>query len=117
MLRAPCCLLFVALAACADAGGVRLVAGRADTVIVNSRKSVPQNLRLVDAEGAARQAKRAQLQLVRGDGVELSNDGHVKCSRPSDAEIAAMKYTRLRERTRVRCVARNSTVVTGYRRD
>ena len=87
MLRARRCLLFVSFAACADADAVRLVAGRADTVIVNGREFVPLNLRLVDAAGGMREATGAQFRLVRGDEVELSNDGHVKCSRPGDAEV------------------------------
>jgi len=88
MSRRPCSVFVIALVACADAGPLRLVAGRSDTVIVNSRESVPVNLRLVDSAGVARQAKGAVIRLVRGD-VELSKDGQVKCNRSSDVEIAA----------------------------
>lgn len=102
MLRTSYCLLFVASAACADGGAVRLVGGRSDTVIVNSRKAVPLNLRLVDAKGVVRQAKRAQFRLVRGDELELSNDGHVKCSRPGDAEVAAT-HGKLSTRVTIHC--------------
>ena len=88
MSRLPCSVLVIALVACADAGPQRLIAGRSDTVIVNSRELVPVNLRLVDSAGVVRQAKGAVIRLVRGD-VELSKDGQVKCNRSSDADISA----------------------------
>ena len=89
MLKLLCSSLIIALVACTDSRPVRLVAGHSDTVIVNSRRFVPLNLRLVDAAGGTREARGAVLQLVRGGDIELSNDGFVKCSRSSDASITA----------------------------
>ncbi len=74
--RISCAVIALVVVACADARPVRLVAGRADTVIVNSRKWVALNLRLVDAAGESRAAKGAEFQLLGGD-VELSKDGQV----------------------------------------
>lgn len=89
MWKPLCSVPFAVLMACSDAGPLRLVAGRSDTVIVNSRGLVPLNLRLVDTAGIGRQAKGVVFRLVRGDNIEVTKDGQVKCSRSSDGEIAA----------------------------
>lgn len=102
MLRASWSILFLAVAACVDERPVRLVAGRSDTVIVNSRGSVPLAVRLVDVNGVERRARGARYQLVAGRDVELANDGHVKCDRRGDAEVAAT-YGELATRVTILC--------------
>ena len=91
MLRAGRSILFLAVAACVDARPVRLVAGRSDTVIVNSRGSVSLPVRLVDANGAERVARGVRFRLIPGGDLELANGGRVACDRPGDAEVEATK--------------------------
>jgi len=101
MLRASWSILFLAFAAC-DARPVRLVAGRSDTVVVNSRESVPLAVRLVDVNGVERRARGVRYQLIAGGGGELANDGQVTCDRRGDAEVAAT-YGELTTRVAVLC--------------
>ena len=91
MLRASWSILFLAVAACVDARPVRLVAGRSDTVIVNSRASVPLAARLVDVNGVERRARGVRYQLIAGSDVELANDDHVSCDGRGDAEVEARR--------------------------
>ena len=102
MLRASWSILFLALAACADARPVRLVAGRSDTLIVNSRGSVSLAVRLVDVNGVERRGRGVTYKLITDGEVELANDGHVKCNRRGDAEVVAT-YRELATRVTVLC--------------
>jgi len=102
MLRAGWSILSLAVAACIDAGPVRLNAGRSDTVIVNSRGSVSLAVRLVYVNGGERQAKGVRYRLISGGDLELSDDGRVMCYRRGDAEVAAT-YGHLSTRLTVLC--------------
>ena len=102
MLRASWSVLFLAVAACVDARPIRLVVGRSDTLIVNSRESMPMAARLVDMNGVERRARGVRYQLIAGGEVELANDGHVTCERRGDAEVAAT-YGELATRVTVLC--------------
>ena len=66
MLRAGWFIVFLAAAACVEARPVRVVVGRSDTVIVNSRGSVPLAARLVDANGVERRARGVRYQIISG---------------------------------------------------
>lgn len=89
MPRAFWSVLFLAVASCIDARPVRLVAGRSDTVVVNSLEAVPIAVRLVDANGVERRARRVRYRLIKGPEVALSGDGRVRCDGPGDAEVSA----------------------------
>jgi hypothetical protein len=57
MRRTGWSVLCLVVTACGEAPPVRLVAGRSDTVIVNSRMSTQLAVRLVDGNGVERLAK------------------------------------------------------------
>ena len=102
MPRASWPTLFLAVAACVDARPVSLVAGRSDTVIVNSRGSVSLPVRLVDVNGVERRARGVRYRLIPGGDIELADGGRVTCDRPGDAEVEAM-YGDLSTRLTVLC--------------
>ena len=88
-MKASFCLLVVVVVACSDRRAVRIVAGRSDTVIVNSREAVPLDLRLVNASGDTRPAKHAHVTQASEGVVELAANGKVKCNGAGDAELSA----------------------------
>ena len=102
MPRAGWPILFLAVAACIDARPVRLVGGRSDTVIVNSRGSVSLPVRVVDVNGVERRARGVRYRLIPGGDLELADGGRVTCDRPGDAEVEAM-YRDLSTRLTVLC--------------
>ncbi len=102
MLRAGWFILLLAVAACGDARPVRLVAGRSDTVIVNSLASVPLAIRVVNADGLERRVRGVRYELIAGGELELTDDGHVMCDGRGDAEVAA-SYGGLEMRVTVLC--------------
>lgn len=82
--------LVVGLSGCNDPDAVRLVAGRADTVVVHTRESAPPVLHLVDSAGERHRARRVRFQLVSGSGVGLEDDGSIGCGdAPADAQVRA----------------------------
>lgn len=91
MLRAGWSILLLAVTACLDARPVRLAAGHADTVIVNSRGSVPLAVRLVDANGIERKARGVHYRFIAGRDVALAGDGRVTCHGRGDAEVEAAR--------------------------
>lgn len=102
MLRASWSILFLAVAGCTDARPVRLVAGRSDTVIVNSHRSVLLAVRLVDANGVEHRSTGVSYQLIAGGDVILAEGGRVTCGRSGDAQVAAT-YAGLSTRVTVLC--------------
>lgn len=80
------CALALPLPGCGDGAPVRIVAGRADTVIVHGRSGTPLGARVVDTRGSERRARGLGYHLATGD-VTLSDDGEVTCRGRGDAEV------------------------------
>ena len=78
------------LGACADGRAVRIVAGRSDTVVVNSRQAVALDVRLVSASGQTRPARNVDLKLLRGD-LDLVGNEAVRCSVAGDAALTVSR--------------------------
>lgn len=80
--------LILVSAAC---GGppTRLVAGKSDTVLVNSRRPVVLPIRALDAKGNERRANGVRYELVSGDSVRISPTGVVTCPRRGDTHVRA----------------------------
>jgi hypothetical protein len=66
---------------------VRLVVGKADTVLVNSRAPVQLPVRLLDANGNELQVSGVRYERLSGDSVTISGLGRVTCTRAGDAEL------------------------------
>jgi hypothetical protein len=88
-------LLALAAASCDRASArmlgapARLVAGRADTVLVNSRHATQLPVRVLDSAGHELPATGVRYSWVSGDSVAVSDSGHVTCGRHLDAELRA----------------------------
>lgn len=95
-------ILFLVVLGCADARPVRLVAGRSDTVIVNSRGSVSLAVRVVDVKGIEHAARGVRYRLTPGGTFKLGADGRVTCDRPGDGQVEAT-YEDLSTRVTVLC--------------
>jgi hypothetical protein len=67
----------------------RLVAGRADTVIVNSRHATQLPVRVLDSAGHELPAGSVRYAWVGGDRIAVSDSGHVTCDRRLDAVLRA----------------------------
>src|SRR5437868_6543519 len=67
----------------------RVVVGRSDTVLVNSRKSTLLPVHVLDAAGHQLNASGLTYQVVSGDTVGLSARGAVTCSKRGDARLRA----------------------------
>lgn len=103
------------LVACGDTTAMRLVAGRADTVVVHTLESERPVLHLVDSAGERRRARRVRFQLVSGSGVGLGDDGTIRCEAPADAQVRATSG-RLMTLVTVLCRPLRGFNVTGVRR-
>ncbi len=88
--HASAVMLFLTVAACVREPA-RLTAGKSDTVVVNSRRSVQLPVRLVDAAGRTLGSRGVRYEWVSGDRVPLSDDGRVTCERPADAQVRATR--------------------------
>jgi hypothetical protein len=66
---------------------VRIVAGVADTAVVNNRQTVPLPVRMLDATGRELAPRGLRYELVSGDRIQLSEDGRVTCDRSGDATV------------------------------
>lgn len=93
MRRVVFALLPLAVVSCERASArplgppARLVAGRADTVVVNSRSAVPLPVQVLDEAGHDLPTSGLHFERVAGDPVALSPDGRVTCARRADAEM------------------------------
>lgn len=90
------------VAARAVGSPARLVAGRADTVIVNSRHATQLPVRVLDSAGHELPAASVRYAWVGGDRIAVSDSGHVTCDRRLDAELRATLGT-LSTRLVLRC--------------
>jgi hypothetical protein len=95
MRRLVSILAPLALAACDRVSArtvgapARLIAGRADTVIVNSRHATQLAVRVLDSAGHELPAGSVRYAWVGGDRIAVSDSGHVTCDRSLDAELRA----------------------------
>ena len=78
----------VATAACARRPA-RLVAGTSDTVVVNDTLSVPVPMYGLDASGRRVAVRGVRFDSMSTNGIHLSADGDVTCSRRADATARA----------------------------
>lgn len=67
----------------------RLVAGRGDTVIVNSRRPVQLPMRVLDEAGHHLDSTGVHYEWVAGAPVSVSTTGVVNCAEPGDATVRA----------------------------
>jgi hypothetical protein len=86
-------LLPVVIAGCERASArplgppARLVAGKADTVVVNSRSTVTLPVQVLDAAGHELPVTGLRFERVSGDSVKLAATGRITCDRRSDAAV------------------------------
>lgn len=83
----------VATAGCGGAHAVRLVAGKSDTIVVNSRRRVELPVEGVDARGREVRLRDLRYRVVAGDPLPLSSDGHLQCTARGDAQVLASAGT------------------------
>jgi hypothetical protein len=68
---------------------VRLLAGAADTLVVNNRRPVPIPIRALDVAGRAVPATGVRYAWMAGDSLDVTADGMVTCRRRGDATLRA----------------------------
>lgn len=103
-----CAMLPLALASCERASArslgppARLVAGKSDTIVVNSRNAVRLPVQVFDDAGRELPAQRLNFELVSGDPLRLSPSGQITCERRGDAEVL-VSLGALSQRFALRC--------------
>jgi hypothetical protein len=100
--RIAASLAWPALAACTGGTPARIVAGDADTVVVNNRRPIAIPVRLLAADGRELRASGLRWRWVSGDRLPLTPDGQVTCARSGDAEVRVSRG-RLATRVVLRC--------------
>jgi hypothetical protein len=80
------CAALVVLASCTERP-VRIVAGVADTAIVNNRQPVQLPVRMLGATGRELDSRGLRYEWVSGDRIRISEDGQVTCERSADAVV------------------------------
>lgn len=88
MRRIPFIVLFATLA-CTDAPPVRLVAGRADTVIVHNRQPVQLPVFGFAKDGDTVNVRNLRFHRVSGDPIRVTSRGMATCDRAGDATVEA----------------------------
>jgi len=92
-LRPTTCFLILALASCERASArtagapARLVAGSADTIVVNSLHPTMLPVQVLDDAGRTLPPQQLSFTRVAGDSLALSPSGRVTCRRRGDAEV------------------------------
>jgi hypothetical protein len=84
----PCVVALAMLTACKGTPA-RLVAGTADTVIVNNQRPVQLPIRVLDAAGHHLEKTGVQYRWTGGMPVSISATGVVKCTETGDAMVRA----------------------------
>ena len=84
-----CIGILAVTVACTSRRPVRLVAGRSDTVIVNTSTRVQLPVAGVDAKGRVRDVSGLQFEWLSGDRVSLSSHGDVSCAQTGEAVLRA----------------------------
>ena len=80
----------------------RLVAGKADTVVVNSRNAVTLPVEVLDDAGHELRATGLRYEQLSGDSLALSSTGQLTCDRRGDAEVR-VSLGALSKRFALRC--------------
>ena len=94
--------VFLIVAAACKGPPTRLVAGRADTVLVNNMRPVRIPLRVLDATGHKLETTGVRYQWMAGAPVSVSSSGVVTCTQPGDATVRA-SLGAISKRLVVRC--------------
>jgi hypothetical protein len=88
-------ILVVCVASCERASArdvgppTRLVAGHADTVVVNSRSPAALPVHVLDSAGHELSARGVRFAWLSGAPIRVSDSGHVMCRQRLDAEVRA----------------------------
>ena len=67
----------------------RIVAGKADTIVVNSRDAVPLPVQVLDDAGHELPATGLRFERVSGDSVQLAATGKITCAQRGDTQVRA----------------------------
>ena len=108
MMRRPiaafvaCAVIFIAAVACGTGPPARLVAGIADTVVVNGLRPAQLPLQVLDASGHVLPDTGVHYQWTSGLPIAVSTRGAVTCTRAGDAAVRASLGT-LATHILVRC--------------
>jgi hypothetical protein len=92
-MRTPACVLLLALASCERASArslgapARLVAGKADTIVVNGLRPTMLPVQVLDEAGHTLPAQKLGFTHVSGDALALSASGQITCGRRGDAQV------------------------------
>lgn len=92
-MRRTACLVLLALASCERASArslgapARLVAGKGDTIVVNSVRTTTLPVQVLDDAGHQLPPRRLRFVRVSGDSLRLSSGGQITCERRGDAEV------------------------------
>ena len=88
-MRAVTCFVVAFVSAACSGSPVRIVAGRSDTVLVNSHKPTLLPIHVLDAAGHELNASGLEYRVVSGDSLGLSRRGVVSCARRGDTRLRA----------------------------
>src|SRR5690348_14505867 len=88
-MRPVTCFLVAFVSAACSGPPARIVVGRSDTVLVNSRKPTLLPAHVLDAVGHELSAGGLDYQVVSGDRIGLSARGLVSCARRGDTRLRA----------------------------
>jgi hypothetical protein len=108
MVRPVICLFLLALASCERVSAhslgppARLVAGRADTIIVNSLHTTTVPVQVFDDVGHELPAQKLTFARVSRDSLNLTPSGRITCERRGDAKVRVTLGALAREFT-LRC--------------
>ncbi|HEX7981134.1 MAG TPA: hypothetical protein VF461_21175 [Gemmatimonadaceae bacterium] len=102
-MRPAACVLLLALASCERVSArslgppARLVAGRGDTIIVNSLHTATLPVQVLDDAGHPLPPQKLRFERVSGDSVSLSSSGQITCERRGDAGVRVTLGTLARQ--------------------
>src|SRR2546430_4079750 len=88
-MRAARCFVVALVSAACSGPPARVVVGRSDTVLVNSRKPTLLPAHVLDAAGHQLHASGLRYQVVSGDNAGLSARGIVTCAKRGDSRLRA----------------------------
>src|SRR5262245_41423855 len=80
------CAALLVLAACTERP-VRIVAGVADTAVINNRQTVELPVRMVGATGREVGSCGLRYEWISGDRIQVAENGRVTCKRSGDAVV------------------------------
>jgi hypothetical protein len=86
-MRAIAWLTLAFFSAACSGPPAQIVAGRSDTVLVNSQKSTLLPVHVLDAAGHELNASRLDYKVISGDSIGLSTRGVVRCAKRGDTRL------------------------------